>query len=74
MNAEQRIQKLLDLINSGKTVLIGTALRVTKINKKTLTKWEKSGHTLLKSEKDSMFMAQGNKFVCIDYCSFQIEG
>lgn len=71
MNAQDKIKKILDIIKSGKTIYISTATRSTKITPKTLNNWEKSGHTLLKAVGKNMFMASGNKFVCIDYCSIK---
>jgi len=72
MSATEKVKKLMDFIRSGKTVYIQTATRCTKIDKKCLTKFEKGGHTLLKAVKDSVYMASGSKFVCINYCKITV--
>ena len=68
MEAIDKVNKILEVIESGKTVFITTATRSTKITPKTLKTWQKAGNTLLKAAGNSMYMASGNKFVCIDYC------
>ena len=68
MTAQEKINKIIETIESGKTVYITSMTRSTKITKATLKRWEKNGHTLLKSSGNSMYVASGSKFVCIDYC------
>jgi hypothetical protein len=74
MSAAEKIQKIIDTIESGKTVYVCTAYRHTKITPKTLNNWKKSGFELLKASGKNMLMAQGKKYVCIDYCKITVEG
>lgn len=71
MTAQDKISQIKQWLNTGKTVYISTATRTTKITPKTYANWEKSGHELLKASGDSMYMASGRNFVCIDYCKIQ---
>jgi hypothetical protein len=68
MNAAEKIGKIVETIKSGHTVYVTTATRSTKITPNTLKKWDEAGHELFRASGDSMYMASGNKFVCIDYC------
>lgn len=72
MNAEQKIAKILEVINSGKTIFVCTPLRATKITKKTIAQFEKIGRPVLKAKGDSMYMTSGNGYVCIDYCRITV--
>lgn len=67
MTASQKLSDIESLIGSGKTVIIYTATRGTKITPATWTRWAKNGHALLKKKGESLYMASGNKFVCIDH-------
>ena len=53
----------LDHVRSGGRLVVATALRVYIIDKKTLAKWEKSGHQLLKVEGDGYRMKTGKSSV-----------
>lgn len=74
MNASQKIEKILETIRSGKTVYVRTTMHNIRLDRRALNRFEKGGHTLLKAIDDSMYMASGSKFVCIDYCQFTVEG
>jgi hypothetical protein len=63
----EKSNKLIELLESGKTLYITTPLRTTVISPKTYKKWKDKGLTLFKGDK-SLYMANGSKFVCIDYC------
>ena len=73
MTAQDKINKMIEVIEAGRTVYVTTCTRSTKITKATLARWTKNGHTLLKASGDSMYMASGSKFVCIDYCKITAE-
>ena len=68
MNAAEKIQKLISLIEGGKTVTFSTATRHTQVNLKALNKFRAAGYDLFKSDAKSMYMMQGKNHVCIDYC------
>ena len=73
MTAQEKIDKILETVRAGKTVYITTYTRSTKIDQKALNRFEKAGAVLLKAHGDSMYMAAGKKFVCIDYCAITTE-
>jgi len=73
MNAQEKVDKIIETLREGKTIYISTALRSYKITKKTLASWDKAGLQLFKAEGNSMYMASGKKFLCIDYCQFTVE-
>lgn len=72
MTGQDKINKIIETIESGNTVYITTMTRSTKITPATLRRWNKNGHTLFKGDSKSMYMASGNKFVCIDYCTITV--
>jgi hypothetical protein len=65
---------LLAEITSGKTLRVCTCTRITEITPRTLARWIKSGHTILKNGKTSgrLLMASGNKFVDISLCALEL--
>jgi len=67
MAPQDKVNKLIELLQSGKTIHIHTCTRVTEITPKTYKRWAKNGHVLFKADDKSVYMANGNKFVCIDY-------
>lgn len=73
MTAEEKIAKLLEYIRSGRTVWISTAWKCTEITPKTLAEWDKAGLTLLKAKGNSMYIAAGKRFECIDYCDIRVS-
>lgn len=68
MKPKEKINKIVDLINEGKTVYFSTALKSIEVNKKVIDKFNKAGYDLFKSDGKSMYIRQGKSFVCIDYC------
>lgn len=72
MNAQEKIEKLISYIKEGRTVRVSTPLRVTDIEAKHLAQWEKAGRPLLRAGKNSMYMASGKKYVCIDFCRIEV--
>jgi hypothetical protein len=68
MTGQEKITKIIETVEAGHIVYITTALRFYKIDKKTLVRFEKGGHVLLKAVGNNTYMASGNDFVCIDYC------
>lgn len=73
MSGHDKIKAITDLLDSGKTVFISTCTRSTKITPATAKKWQASGHQLFKSTDQNAYMANGNKFVCIDYCNITVH-
>ena len=69
-NAKELLQRILNHIENGGTVYICTPLRKTYINKKVNERFKKAGYELIKEKNNSLYLASGKKFVCIDYCDF----
>lgn len=66
--SEKAYQFIADKIADGKTVMIGTALKATKITPKTAAAFAKANHDLFKIGNDGcLYMAEGKKYVCIAY-------
>jgi flagellar biosynthesis/type III secretory pathway chaperone len=70
MTPQEKIDRILEAVESGKTVYISTATKNTKIDKKAIERFKKANAILFKADEKSMYMASGKKFVCIDYCRF----
>lgn len=67
--AAEKVAKLVAAIEAARTAYIPTYTRCYKITPATLASWKRSGLVLFKASGDSMMMAIGKKFVCIDYAS-----
>jgi D-lyxose ketol-isomerase len=59
-------------LNAGKTVYVATYLRCWKITAKTLAKWAAVGRELFAVKNDSLYMASGRGYDCIDYCAIKV--
>lgn len=66
--AEKAYQFITDKIAEGKTIMVGTALKATKITPKTAAAFSNANHDLFKIGNDGcLYMAEGKKYVCIAY-------
>jgi hypothetical protein len=68
MNTEAKIAKIIETIESGKTVYFATPLRAYAVNLKTLNKFRKAGHDLFKASGTSIMMMSGKSYLCVDGC------
>ena len=73
MTGEEKINKIIEVINLGHTVYFSTPLRVYPVNKKTLGKFEKSGHDLFEGRGDHIYMRNGNEMLCMTGCKITYE-
>jgi hypothetical protein len=73
MNATEKMTKIVDTIKSGQTLVFSTYLKHISVSPKTLAKWEASGHKLFKVSGDSVLMASGKNYNCIDGCKITIH-
>lgn len=56
----------------GSTVYVSTYTRATKVTPKVAARWAKAGHDLFRVDAgDSLYMARGSRFVCIDYAGLR---
>ena len=73
MNAQEKINKMVETIKSGKTLVFSTYLKNIAVSPKTLAKWDASGYQLFKASGDSVLMASGKRYDCIDGCKITIH-
>ena len=73
MNAQEKIDKLIAIIEAGATVIVVTPLRHTVVTGKTLKKFQAANLPFFKATKDSMMMREGPRYVSIDYCQFFMQ-
>lgn len=70
-------QAKLDAINGalaeGRTVYVRSALKAWKVTPKTAERWKKAGNQMFKVSGESLYMASGSKWVCIDYCQLDAD-
>ena len=67
-NGAEKLAWIDRRIAAGDTVYVTTYTRSTEITPKVAARFAKAGAALFKVDStDSLFMARGNKFVCIDY-------
>ena len=72
MNAAAKIEKIIETIESGKTVYFTTAMRSYPVNLKTLNKFRKAGYDLFKASGDNIMMMNGKGYICMDYCKITV--
>jgi hypothetical protein len=65
--AADRLAEINAALAAGRTVFICTYTRATQITAKTAAKWAAAGTPLFKLIGESLYMASGRKFACIDY-------
>lgn len=71
MTAAEKLNAITDALHAGKTVYVETMTRSTVITPKTAQRWANNGHTLFKVAGESLYMAVGRRFDCIDYCALR---
>jgi len=65
--------EILAQIKAGKTLYIATHLHTTKIDAKTVAKFDAAGVPVLKTGKDGhLYMASGRQYVDCHYASVQL--
>ena len=74
MESKEKLSKIIEALESGKTLFFSTCLKHIKVTPKTYKKWQKSGYELFKADSKSVYIAEGKKFSCIDGCKITVEG
>lgn len=68
-------QAKLDWINArldeGRTVYLSTAYVRRQVTKRTREMWAKRGIELLQVAGNSLYIARGSKYDCVDYCKLE---
>jgi hypothetical protein len=72
MNANDKLTKILETIDAGKTIYVRTALRATKVTAKNVREFDAINRPLFKVSGNSLFMSFGKRYDCIDYCSITV--
>tara|TARA_R100001230_G_C5607843_1_gene120116 strand:+ start:331 stop:570 length:240 start_codon:yes stop_codon:yes gene_type:complete len=66
MKSQIALEFINNHIADGKTILIRTYTRITKITPKTFKNFEDANHPLFKiNSKNELLMAEGKRYVCI---------
>lgn len=69
----QTATQLLDAIRTGKVLYIATHTRVTKIDAKTVAKFDAVNRPVIKTGADGhLYMASGRKYVDCHYCAIRL--
>lgn len=66
MNGATKIEKIMETINSGKTVQFRSGMSCINVDKKTVNRFKKAGAELFRSEGKSIFIARGRNWDCLD--------
>ena len=72
MNATEKLAKILEVLNAGKTVYIQTALRITKVTAKDVAKFAAINRPLFKADAKSLYISAGKRYDCIDFCKITV--
>lgn len=70
---QQRVDRMYEVLNEGHTLLIGSYLRTWKATPATLKRFNKMDRPLFKASDTSVYMSQGNNYVCITYCNVRVQ-
>jgi len=73
MTANEKITKIIETIESGRTVYFSTMLRHTPVNLRTLNKFRNAGYELFKANGDSIMMRNGKRWECVDGCKITVQ-
>lgn len=72
MTATEKLAKILEVLKAGKTIYVQTTYRAWKITAKDVATFEAANRPLLKVNGNSLYMAVGKRYDCIDYCAFKV--
>ena len=73
MNATDKLAKILEVLNAGKTIYIQTTLRTIKVTQKHVLKFAAINRPLFKADAKSLFISSGNRYDCIDFCKMTMS-
>lgn len=72
---KEQLDKIVEEIKAGKTLYIQTCTKTTKIDRKTVEKFEKIERPVLKISKDGdLLLSSGNSYVSCKYCRITLVG
>lgn len=67
------LDKINQAISQGKKVYFTTYLKCIVVDAKTVAKFKKIGKPALKMVGNSLYIASGSKYVCVDYCNITVS-
>lgn len=73
MTPADKLAKILEVLNAGRTVFIATSLRVTKVTAKDLAKFAAIDRPLFKADASSLYISAGKRYDCIDFCRITVR-
>ncbi len=68
MTAQDKLNEIHKIIKQGYTVCFTTYLKQIQVNQKSVDSFRESGIELLKVKGESLFIANGKKYECVDGC------
>lgn len=71
--ATDKLNNIVASLEAGKTVYVCTCTKQVKVTPKTFASWVKDGLKLFKVAGNSLYMARGRSFDCIDFCTIVIQ-
>ena len=72
MNAADKLNKITEVLNAGRTVYIRTALRNIKVTAKNVRDFAAINRPLFKVSGDSLYISSGKRYDCIDFCRVEV--
>ncbi len=72
MTGKEKAATIIEKIEAGFTVTISNHLRAWHLDLKILNRFRSAGHELIKGKGNSLYLARGRHFDCIDYCKITL--
>ncbi len=66
MTGAEKITKIMEIINSGKTVQFRSGLSCINVDSKTVARFQKAGADLFRADGNSLYIASGRRWNCLD--------
>jgi len=74
MTTQEKINKIIEIIESGRNVYFTTYInKTTVVSKRTLNRFRKAGHELFKAQGNSIMMLNGKKYICMNGCKITVD-
>tara|TARA_Y100000815_G_scaffold232876_2_gene223915 strand:+ start:134719 stop:134970 length:252 start_codon:yes stop_codon:yes gene_type:complete len=66
MTGAEKIKKIMEIINSGKTVQFRSGLSCINVDAKAVSRFEKAGAEMFKASGNSIYIASGRNWKCLN--------
>ena len=70
--AQEKLDRILAGLSQGCVLYVTTYTKCIRITQRHVDKWAAAGRPLLKVTGNSLYMAVGKGYDCIDFCSIRI--